>query len=145
MFIRLNLLRHYSKASSKWPNNTTEINSFRTQLTFIRRYCSDIKRNEELLFSNHGVGVVIPSPLKIKQTIKTGFYDFVDGPICIQTSCPTCPSTNESNAPAPSGKFAENLKRDEKHLFINKTTGKLNELMPCSEPLIYQFATAIFR
>lgn len=130
MFIRLNLLRHYSKASVKWPHNTMKINTLPTRLTFLRQYCSDIKRNEELLFSNHGVGVVIPSPLKIKQAIKTGFYDFVDGSICIQTSCPTCPSANESDAPVSGGKIVENSKKDDKCLFINKTTGKLKLSMP---------------
>lgn len=125
MFIRLNLLRHQSKSSIKWSRIVSESNKSNTNLTLVQRHCSDIKRNEELLFSSHGVGVVIPSPLKIKQTIKTGFHDFVDGVTCIQTACPICPSTIDSTVSAPSGKASDQSKKDDKCLFINKTTGNL--------------------
>lgn len=124
MLIRLNLLRKHPRASFKWIQDTIEINTnWSTWITHHQRYCSDIKRNEELLFSNHGVGVVIPSPLKIKQTIKTGFHEFIDGPTSIQTSCPICPSTIETNPTVSAGKTNETSKTQEKCLFINKTTG----------------------
>lgn len=119
MFIRLRLLRNCSGSSIKWSKEILRLNQFGTEFRVSHRCCSDIKRNEELLFSSKGAGVVIPSPLRIKQTIKTGFHDLVDGFTCIQTSCPTCPSDGNQNTNA---KSAEQSKAD-KCLFINKTTG----------------------
>lgn len=115
MFIRLNLLRHYQKSSVKWSKDLLELRKMQFGCA---RYCSDIKRNEELLFSGQSPG--IPSASKIKQTVKNGFYDFVDGFTCIQTSCPTCLPNAESVLETA----ADQMKNHEKCLFINKTTGK---------------------
>lgn len=117
MFIRLHLLRHCQKLSVQWPKELLESSKLRLHCF---RNCSDIKRNEELLFSSQSAG--IPSALKIKQTIKSGFYDFVDGPTCVQTSCPTCLPKSDQNVEE---KVAEPTKSNEKCLFINKTTGKI--------------------
>lgn len=116
MLIRLRSLRH---CSAKWSNELFA-NRYQSKFQILLRCCSDIKRNEELLFSSQSGGIVIPSPLRIKQTIKTGFHDLIDGFTCIQTSCPTCPSTTIN----PNEKTVEQTKSD-KCLFINKTTGKL--------------------
>lgn len=126
MLIRLKLLRHCPEFYGKWPTELLESNKISAKLKLRPRYCSDIKRNEELLFSSQGSGIIIPTPLKIKQTIKSGFYEFVDGFACIQTSCPTCPSAaSGKNTNASDAKSAYSTKIDEKCLFINKTTGLL--------------------
>lgn len=114
MLIRPNVLRHCQRLSIKWPRELLVTEKMRWHC---QRYCSDVKRNEELLFSSQSSG--IPSPLKVKQTIKSGLYDFVDGFACIQTTCPTCPSQQHLDK-----KSAEQTKSDDKCLFINKTTGK---------------------
>lgn len=116
MFIRLNLLRHSQTTNVKWSSELLKLSKW--QLRCLRN-CSDIKRNEELLFSSQSTG--IPSAVKIKQTIKSGFYDFIDGPTCIQTSCPTCLPTADQST---SENVVDHTKSDEKCLFINKTTGK---------------------
>lgn len=104
-----------------------------------QRHCCDIKRNEELLLGTHGgSGVIIPTPLKIKQMIRSGSYDFIDGYTCIQTSCPTCPSSSASSSStdavstaaatttANTASTSDSNVVDQtsgKCLFINKTTG----------------------
>lgn len=124
MFIRLSLLRHYPESHIKWHKRV--LNPSKLVIThriLQQRHCSDIKRNEDLLFSHNGAGIVIPSTMRIKQTIKTGFYEFADGPTCVQTSCPTClPSINQDTNTMPDGKMLGHTKK-EKCLFINKTTG----------------------
>lgn len=129
MFIRLNLLRSHQRYHHQnhyqWPRKllksyTSAPNSLLRQ----RHYC-DIKRNEELLLSSHGSSVIIPTPLKIKQTIKIGFYDFIDGFACIQTSCPACPITAATAITAKSKIDDKAQTTGDKCLFINKTTGKL--------------------
>lgn len=122
MFIRLSLLRHNAEWSVHWPRKLFETNQFRTRLKLMRN-CSDIKCNEELLFSSQSSGVVIPSALKMKQTIKSGFYDCVDGFTCIQTSCPTCPPDNEQMIKSDRKAIDQTKQNDDKCLFINKTTG----------------------
>lgn len=120
MFKRMHLLQHRTRSNIKWFKVMLGFNEFRTEFRVLNRCFSDVKRNEELLFSSQGSGMVIPSPLRMKQTIKTGFYDLIDGFTCIQTSCPTCPSAENQNKndkkPGPS--------KVDKCLFINKTTGK---------------------
>lgn len=132
MFIRLNLRQHFQlQLSAKWPNQLFHECKHRRAVTLVKRHYGDIKRNEELLFSNQsGGGNVIPTPLKIKQTIKSGFYDFVDGFTCIQTSCPVCPSAAASNSnsnanvnPDKKSTTDQVTKKDDKCLFVNKTTG----------------------
>lgn len=118
MFVRLSILRNCSGSCKKLSRDLLEPHKLSTRLGILQRQCSDIKRNEELLFSSHGTGVVIPSAMKIKQTIKSGFYDLVDGFTCVQTSCPTCPSTNVQSDGKDQSKNHDNC------LFINKTTGK---------------------
>lgn len=115
MIIRLSLLQKYS-GTGILSKDLLRLNGFRTTVKILHRNCSDIKRNEELLFSSHAAGVVIPSALKIKQTIKSGFYDLVDGFTSIQTSCPTCPSKTDDQT-------SDDKKIHDKCLFINKTTG----------------------
>lgn len=83
----------------------------------IARHCSDIKTNEDLLFSSHAPNT-IPSPMRIKSTLKNGFYDFVDGFTSVQTSCPVCLPLDDNQ---PHGMTTEN----KKCIFINKTTGEL--------------------
>ncbi|XP_031631440.1 twinkle protein, mitochondrial [Contarinia nasturtii] len=118
MFIRLNLLRHNGGSSVQWPRKLFEENKFRTRLKIVRN-CSDIKCNEERFFGSQDGGIVIPSTLKVRQTIKSGFYDYVDGFTCIQTSCPTCQPDNEQKTTnIPDKKVIDN-----KCLYINKTTG----------------------
>lgn len=123
MFIRLSLLRHYPEAHIKWHKGLLNPSELIAKTKLLQRHCGDVKRTEELLFSGHGAGIVVPSPLRIKQTIKSGFNDFVDGPTCIQTSCPTCPpSLSQAEITQLDGKKLDHTK-DEKCLFINKTTG----------------------
>lgn len=127
MFIRLNLLRihhhHHGYAQTStiiWPKKLLA-----TNIMLWRRHRCDIKRNEELLFSSHG-GIIIPTPLKIKQTIKSGFHDFIDGFTCIQTTCPTCPTSTKTatTTAATDPKAVDQPQTGDKCLFINKTTGK---------------------
>lgn len=128
MFVRLSLLRHSTESHIKWDKTILNPNKLIAESRFLQRYCSDIKRNEDLLFSRNGAGIVIPSPLKIKQTIKTGFYEFVDGPTCVQTTCPTCPtSTLQDTRQSPDPKIPDQNKH-EKCLFVNKTTGELKQM-----------------
>lgn len=71
------------------------------------RHCSDIKTNEELLFTNIA-SKAISAPLRIKSALKSGYYDYTDGYTCIQTVCAAC-------VPADIKKC----------IYINKTTGYL--------------------
>lgn len=127
MFIRLSLLRHNARPHIKWQKQILCPSELKVKQRTFQRFCSDIKRNEDLLFSRNGAGIVIPSPLRIKQTIKTGFYDYIDGPTCVQTSCPTCPpSPPQEISTITDGKTTDHNKK-EKCLFINKTTGKIKD------------------
>lgn len=137
MFIRLNLLRvhhnfhgHAQPFTIKWPKKFINSNTI-----LWSRHCCDIKRNEDLLLSSHGGSTItIPTPLKIKQTIKSGFHDFIDGFTCIQTTCPTCPKSAKTTtgegaiAPADPSAVAQPQTGD-KCLFINKTTGKFSQFI----------------
>lgn len=133
MFIRLKLWRihhcQYARSPTiEWPNHLLNICAAASNVMALQqRHRSDIKRNEELLLSAHGGGgIIIPTPMKIKQTIKTGFHDYIDGFTCIQTSCPTCPpSENVTVAGSNGGTTATHNpgSNDDKCLFINKTTG----------------------
>lgn len=87
-------------------------------LLYQRSY-SDIKTNEGLLFSTPA-GIITPSPMKIKQSLRRGLFDFNDGPTCIQTVCPICPSIDSTSQPLSEQKSRTQHK---KCLFINKTTG----------------------
>lgn len=135
MFITLNLARIYHRNHYQW---TRKLLKFQTPasnpLLWQQRHCCDIKRNEELLFSSGGSGVIIPTPLKIKQTLKSGFHDLIDGFTCIQTSCPACPKDASpiSGTAAAATAITAHSKTDDKAqttadkcLFINKTTGNL--------------------
>lgn len=98
----------------RWLTSST-INVNKTKLSlnylqFKRVYC-DIKTNEELLFSSSG-SPTIPTVSKIKRALKNShIHDHGDGFSCIRTKCPACvePSIGVST---------------EKHIYINKTTGK---------------------
>lgn len=80
------------------------------------RYCSDIKTNEELLFTNIAPKA-ISSPLRIKSALKAGCYDYTDGYTCIQTVCAAC-------VPGEGERGIANLSSDSKKcIYINKTTG----------------------
>lgn len=153
MFIRLSLLRIHHRHSYHqncyyyhgflrapiiaWPKT----NGPSSNVMLWHRHRCDIKQNEELLLSSHAGGrVIIPTPLKIKQSIKSGFYDLIDGHTCIQTVCPTCPASTESSdatgnatttsvpnnasSTATDSNFADQAQTGEKCLFINKTTGQ---------------------
>lgn len=148
MFIRLSLLRirhhhhhhqiyfNYHRCLQApivaWPEKLLNSNTSASNVMLWHRHRSDIKRNEELLLSSHGGGtIIIPTPLKIKQAIKSGFHDFIDGYTCIQTSCPTCPTSKEASnatgnatATAADPNVADQAQPGDKCLFINKTTGK---------------------
>lgn len=149
MFIRLNLWRiqqyqqqhhhlhykyqyyhGYTRTSNKLLSSNIPAAS---NVMLWHRHRCDIKRNEELLLSSHGGGtIIIPTPLKIKQTIKSGFHDFIDGYTCIQTSCPTCPAeasttakvANATTTAATDPNTADQVLTGDKCLFVNKTTGK---------------------
>lgn len=85
------------------------------KITFTR-HCSDIKTNEELLFTNIA-SKAISSPLKIKSALKAGYYDYTDGYTCIQTVCAAC-------TPADVGQGNANISsHSKKCIYINKTTG----------------------
>lgn len=121
MFKKIHLFQHHSfRSNKKWFKKCFGLNEFLIEFCVSNRYFSDVKRNEELLFSSQGAVMVIPSPLRIKQTIKTGFHDLLDGFTCIQTSCPICPLPVNQNT---NDKKSVSSKAD-KFLFINKTTGK---------------------
>lgn len=158
MFIRSNLLHvhhryhhNYQQWSEKFLKScTSALNTF-----VWRRHCCDIKRNEELLLSAHGgSGVIIPTPLKIKQTIKIGGHDFVDGFTCIQTSCLVCPKdSTTATSIAASAIDSDSTIEDkaqmstDKCLFINKTTGNLHficYLPKCLWKLIECFLFLLF-
>lgn len=91
------------------------------------RNCSDVKTNQELLFSNQ---TIVPSVHKIKRTIKSRLdLDFIDGFACIQTSCPVCPLQDESlqqpqQQQTKEANKAGASKSNRLSLFINKTSGK---------------------
>lgn len=121
MFIRLHLRVSNINLLNLRPTALKFIQP-QNQIFHSKRIYSDVKTNEDLLFSNQKTEA-IPSGSKIKQVIKTGFYDFVDGFTCIQTKCPVCPS-DVSNRDKMNEKHFENQKVDKKHLFINKITGK---------------------
>lgn len=75
----------------------------------LNRNYSDIKTNEELLFSKNSEST-IPSVLKIKRAIKSaGTIETSDGFSCIQTKCPVCDREKKKTA---------------NDIFINKTSGK---------------------
>lgn len=146
MLIRLNLLRihrhhhHYhhfhgyaQPSTIKWPKKLFNSNALASNAMVWCRHRCDIKRNEELLLSSHGgSSIIIPTPLKIKQTIKSGFHDFIDGFTSIQTTCPTCPesanvsktSTTTTGVVATDPHAIDRTQTGDKCLFINKTTGK---------------------
>lgn len=84
------------------------------EITFTR-HCSDIKTNEELLFTNTALKA-ISSPLRIKSALKAGHYDYTDGYTCIQTVCAACLPTEPSDRT--------------KCIYINKTTGYLIYFIP---------------
>lgn len=85
------------------------------KITFTR-HCSDIKTNEELLFTDVASNA-ISSPLRIKSALKAGFYDYTDGYTCIQTVCAVC-------TPADVGQGNANISsHSKKCIYINKTTG----------------------
>lgn len=85
----------------------------------LHRSYSDIKTTEELLFRG-ATASVVPSATKIKQSLRRGLYEFIDGPTSVAAACPVCPAETESKPlakqkiPIPSNKC----------LFINKTTGR---------------------
>lgn len=142
MLIRLNLLRihHYNhhqqyarSPTIEWPKYLLKTYTPASSVMQMQRHRSDIKRNEELLLSSHGGGgIIIPTPLKIKQTIKTGFYDLIDGFTCIQTSCPVCPSADVA-ATVSTGATTTTDSNVYKCLFVNKTTGTFLQLYSISK------------
>lgn len=79
-----------------------------------KRLQSDIKTNEDLLFTSQSSNI---SPMKIKQSIRRGQNNFIDGPTSIQSICPICPADQLIKP--------ENKKSQPNHnncLYINKTT-----------------------
>lgn len=85
----------------------------------LTRHCSDIKTNEELLFTNIA-SKAISSPLRIKSALKAGYYDYFDGYACIQTVCAAC-------VPIEVERGNANRSSDNKKcIYINKTTGYFN-------------------
>lgn len=117
MFIRsTQLFHHQSSHISRIVNVSLRISS---RWLCSQRSYSDIKTNEELLFSGPTV-TITPSTAKIKQSLRRGLFDFTDGPTSIQAACPICPSVDSSPPQQPHHKTQTQHK---KCLFINKTTG----------------------
>lgn len=108
MFVRLKPQQICSKF--RWQNVRI------SHKIILARHCSDIKTNEELLFTNIA-SKAISSPLRIKSALKAGYYDYTDGYACIQTVCAAC-------VPAEVERENANLSMDSKKcIYINKTTG----------------------
>lgn len=82
----------------------------------IKRFQSNVKTNEHLLFSGQASNI---SPVKIKQSIRKGLFNFIDGPTSIQSVCPICP---DEPLILSENKKSQPNKND--CLYINKTTGK---------------------